>query len=139
MVNNFPVKNISRTKFAFTTFTQISAVLFLAPVLLGLIGIVLPAAGYLPALGRFDFSWAPFQEFLNTPGLQKSIWLSLKTGLLATLTSLVGCFMLLVTFSENKHTSKIRWALAPLVYTSRYYRNWAFVFGAIWLAYPPPG
>ena len=39
------------------------------PVLAGLIGTVLPAFGYLPALGGIEFSTAPFQTLFAEPGV----------------------------------------------------------------------
>ena len=40
---------------AITGLTAITALLFGLPVLLGLIGIILPASGYFPALGKTNF------------------------------------------------------------------------------------
>jgi putative thiamine transport system permease protein len=62
---------------------------FLLPVLAGLIGTLLPAFGYLPAIGGAQFSLAPWRALLDQPGVLTSVRLSLQTGVLATLLSLV--------------------------------------------------
>jgi putative thiamine transport system permease protein len=54
----------------------------------GLIGTLLPAFGYLPAIGGEHFSLAPWRTLLEQPGVLTSVRLSLQTGLLATLLSL---------------------------------------------------
>ncbi|MGL4405005.1 MAG: ABC transporter permease, partial [Notoacmeibacter sp.] len=55
------------------------------PVLAGLIGTVLPAFGYLPALGGVAFSTQPFSALFAEPGIFRSAWLSLFTGVAASL------------------------------------------------------
>jgi putative thiamine transport system permease protein len=61
---------------------------FLLPVVTGVIGTVLPAFGYLPAIGGDHFSLAPWRILFEQPGVLTSVRLSLQTGLLATLLSL---------------------------------------------------
>jgi putative thiamine transport system permease protein len=55
------------------------------PVSAGLIGTLLPAFGYLPALGGTDFNLAAFAQFFSEPGIARSIFLSLWIGFAATL------------------------------------------------------
>ena len=100
---------------AVTGLTIATALLFGLPVLLGLIGIILPAASYFPALGKSSFSSDAARQFLATPGLGLASWLSLKTGLLATGISLVGCFVLLAAFTGSKMMIWLRRLLGPLV------------------------
>ena len=52
-----------------TSLTAITALLFGLPILLGLIGIVLPASGYFPALDKTSVSGDAALAFLSTPGL----------------------------------------------------------------------
>jgi putative thiamine transport system permease protein len=54
----------------------------------GVIGTLLPAFGYLPAIGGEHFSLAPWRILFEQPGVLTSIRLSLQSGLLATLLSL---------------------------------------------------
>ena len=64
---------------AITGLTLITALLFGLPILIGLIGIILPASGYFPALGKTSLSVDAARDFLVTPGLGLSCWLSLQT------------------------------------------------------------
>ena len=91
-------------------------VLFFAfPVFAGLVGILLPAIGYFPALGKNNFSTSAAIFFLDTPGLWTASLLSLRTGLLATALSLVGCFILLTAFFGTPLMATLTRLLAPLV------------------------
>ncbi|MDX1654757.1 MAG: ABC transporter permease subunit [Candidatus Competibacteraceae bacterium] len=69
-------------------FPPLTLVLLLGPVVAGLVGTLLPAFGWLPALGRSEFALEPWQRLLEAPGLATSLRLSLTTGLAATLLSL---------------------------------------------------
>ncbi len=101
-VENSRLKIQNHRNIAITGLTAITVLLFGFPVLLGLIGIILPASGYFPALGKTNFSIDAARDFLATPGLWLSSWLSLRTGLLATFISLVGSFFILVSFSGRR-------------------------------------
>ena len=98
-----------------TSLCFITALLFILPVLVGLIGIVIPAMDYFPPLGHISFSTAAIDTFLATPGLWKASLLSMKTGLLATATSLIGCFILLVVFYLTPAHSRLTRLIIPLV------------------------
>ncbi len=100
---------------AVTSLTVVTALLFGLPVLLSLIGIILPAFGYFPVLGKSSFSTEPARLFLATPGLALASWLSLKTGLLATCASLIGSFVILAAFSDTKIMKWLRHSLGLLV------------------------
>lgn len=62
---------------------------FLLPVLAGLTGTLLPAFGYLPALGGSGFSLQPWRDLLDWPGLETSLRLTMATGFAATLLALL--------------------------------------------------
>ncbi|MDC1294263.1 ABC transporter permease, partial [Candidatus Puniceispirillum sp.] len=105
----------NRQHIAITGLTTLTALLFGLPMLLGLIGIILPASGYFPALGQTGFSNDAARHFLATPGLGLASWLSLKTGLLASAVSLGGCFVILMAFSGSRMMVWLRRLLGPLV------------------------
>ena len=77
---------------------QLALLIFVAPVCLGLLGVLLPALGYFPSLGSSSFSMHPFWDFLALPGLRNALFLSLSTGLIATALSLCGAVCLLLLF-----------------------------------------
>jgi putative thiamine transport system permease protein len=59
-------------------------VVLIVPVAAGLAGVILPAFGYLPVLGRPDFSLQPFFDLAAMPGLGRSVFLSAAVGLVTT-------------------------------------------------------
>jgi putative thiamine transport system permease protein len=63
-------------------------VLVLGPTAAGLAGTVLPAFGWLPAIGREAISLDPWRELWATPGLGRAVLLSLASGLGSTLLAL---------------------------------------------------
>ena len=105
----------NRRHIAAKSLTTLTALLFVLPVLLGLIGIILPASGYFPVLGKTGFSTDAARHFLETPGLGFASWLSLKTGLLATFVSLGSCFSILAAFFSSRIMVRLRHLLGPLV------------------------
>ncbi len=84
---------------------------FLVPVLAGLAGALLPAFGYLPALGGMEASLDPWRHLLDYPGFAKSVWVSLWTGLTATALS----FALAIGFASAWRGSRVFTALQRLV------------------------
>lgn len=61
---------------------------FLAPIVAGLLSTALPAFGWFPALGGREFGFGIFARLFAQPGLGTSIALTLFTGILATALSL---------------------------------------------------
>lgn len=62
---------------------------FLLPIAAGLVGTLLPAAGWLPALGGDRLSVQAWQALADTPGLGTAVRLTLGIGWVATVLSLV--------------------------------------------------
>ena len=65
----------------------IVAAFLLVPVAAGLAGALLPAFNWFPVLGRDTFGLGAFGEFLAVPGVMRSLWLSVSTGILASAVS----------------------------------------------------
>ncbi len=95
----------------------LTALIFLGPIAAGLAGTLLPAFGWLPALGGTAFSLDPWRVLLAAPGLGKAVLLTLGTGFAATLLS----FGLVVVFCAATQGSPLarraQAALAPLLAT----------------------
>lgn len=89
--------------------------LFLAPVAAGLVGALLPAFGYLPALGGERFSLDPWARLAAYPGVWAAAATSLWTGLAAAALSV----LLTVGFAAASHGTRLyhwmRRVLAPLL------------------------
>ena len=63
--------------------------IILGSVGIGLLYLLLPALGYLPALGRSDFDFAPLKAALAYPGLLSAVVATLVSGVTATVLSLL--------------------------------------------------
>ena len=85
------------------------------PVLLGVLGAVVPAFGYLPPLGGLGFGVQPFIEFFNLPGINRAISLSLITGILATVISTLLALLLPGLLYGNRLFGMMRQYLAPML------------------------
>jgi putative thiamine transport system permease protein len=89
--------------------------LFAGPVLLGVIGTILPAFGFLPELGGSSFSLEPWRRLLDVPGIWRAAALSLATGLATAALS----FAIVLAFAAHWHGtvwfSAIRRLLSPLL------------------------
>ena len=79
---------------------KVGLFLFISPVFIGLIGILLPAFGIFPGIGSDIDASEPLDNFLSTPGLWRSIWLTLFTGFGASLGSLIFSMILLAGLSS---------------------------------------
>ena len=63
--------------------------LFLGPVAAGLLGTLLPAFGYMPALGGDGFSLEPWRRLVEAPGLATAVRVTLISGFAATASALL--------------------------------------------------
>jgi len=95
----------------------ITVALFLLPIGAGLLGTLLPALGYLPAIGGNAFSLEPWRSLFAYPGFATSLTTTLVTGVCATVLSA----MLAIGFCAVAHGGTIArragaWA-APVLST----------------------
>ncbi|MCB1384113.1 MAG: ABC transporter permease, partial [Notoacmeibacter sp.] len=93
----------------------LAVALLAGPVLAGLAGTILPAFGYLPALGSRDFSISAFVALFAEPGLAASCQLSLLTGLAATLIATLAVAAFLAAWSGTRAFNALRHLLSPLL------------------------
>ena len=87
----------------------------LLPVGAGLAGVVAPAFGWFPALGGTALSLEPWRALFGWPGLPDAVWLSLFTGLGATVTSLMITVMICAAWQGTRSFALIERALSPLL------------------------
>ena len=72
------------------------------PVVAGMFGVLLPAFGYFPIVGRFDLGWDVFEALVDHPAVPRAAWLSFKVGLCATLISVFVTVWLTSTLSGGR-------------------------------------
>jgi len=92
----------------------IMAVLLL-PILAGVLGVLLPAFGVLPVLGRTEPGFQALAMVLAAPGFWMSVWLTLSTGLLATFISAVIALLLPGLLFQSPRFGLLRRYLAPVL------------------------
>src|SRR6185312_2367784 len=91
-------------------------VLILAgPVLAGLIGTILPAFGYLPALGGTAFSLDAFARLMAMPGIFRSALLSLVTGLTSAAISLAIVMFFVAGWAGTRSFARVQSMISPLL------------------------
>ena len=95
----------------------ITIALFLLPVAAGLIGTLLPAFGYLPAIGGNHLSVDPWRALADQPGVTTSVRLSLQTGLLATAVSLALAASFCALLQEHATFRRLSAWVPPLLAT----------------------
>ncbi len=93
----------------------LTIILMIGPVCAGLIGTILPAFGYLPALGGDRFSVGPWQDLLAQPGLGISMRLSLVNGLAATLISLGVVVLFCAAWQGTRIFAVMQRLLSPIL------------------------
>ena len=87
----------------------------LGPVAAGLLGTVLPAFGHLPAAGLTGPSLDPFSDLFDWGGLPRAVLLSVTTGLLATVISLLIVMLLTAGWSGTRPFRTVERLLSPLL------------------------
>ena len=90
---------------------------FLLPIGAGLIGTILPAFGFLPALGRSAFSLAPWRELFATPGLATTVRLTVTVGFGATLISAILAAGFCALTFQHPWLRRLERSLPPLLAT----------------------
>lgn len=83
--------------------------------LVGLAGTLLPAFGWLPALGRASLSLDAWRELLAWPGFMTSLRLTLTTGLVASLLALFGACGLVALAVRTRWFASVQAWLTPLI------------------------
>ena len=89
--------------------------LFLGPIAAGLIGTILPAFGYLPALGGNGFSLEPWSDLFSAPGIGESIRLTMTTGLLATALSVLIALGTCAMLHDRPAFRRLQMMIAPVL------------------------
>ncbi len=89
--------------------------ILIGPVFAGLAGVLAPAFGYLPALGRSELSLDPWRALFSTPGLTQSIAVSLFIGFGSTAISLAFVILVAAAGEGTRAFALVRRLLSPLL------------------------
>ncbi|MGH6944017.1 MAG: ABC transporter permease [Geminicoccaceae bacterium] len=93
----------------------ITLLLFLGPVLAGLLGTFLPAFGYLPALGGEQLSIEPWRQLWRAPGLETALRLTLTSGFLATALAFSLTMLAFAAGHGTRALARVRRGMTPLL------------------------
>ncbi len=93
----------------------IAIALLVGPILFGLGGTLLPAFGYLPALGGVEFTFAHVSALLAQPGLLSSSLLSVASGLATTAVSLAVVALFVAGWCGTRTFSRVQHLISPLL------------------------
>ena len=93
----------------------VTLALLIGPVLAGLVGTLLPAFGVMPVLGRSELSLEAWRELAATPGLGRSIAVSLLVGIMTTIISLAVVVLLGAATHGTRGFTLIRRLLSPML------------------------
>lgn len=85
------------------------------PIAAGLVFTLLPAFGYLPAIGGYGLSMRPWRDLFATPGLAASVRLTLSTGVAATALALILAFAFCALVHRRMQRRGADGLLAPLL------------------------
>ena len=95
----------------------LTLVVFLLPIAAGLAGTLLPAFGYLPAIGGRSLSAAPWRELAQQPGFARSVALSLQIGLLGAALSLVVAVAFCALLADKAWFRRAAALVSPMLAT----------------------
>jgi putative thiamine transport system permease protein len=93
----------------------LTVALFLGPVVAGLLGTLLPAFGYLPALGGERFSLEPWRQLLAAPGLSAAVQVTLISGFASTAIALALTILLFAAGHGTAALTRIKRGMVPLL------------------------
>ncbi|MEQ9244437.1 MAG: ABC transporter permease, partial [Nitratireductor sp.] len=89
--------------------------LLTVPVAFGLAGTLLPAFGYLPALGGMEFGLAPFAMLFAEPAILMSALMSLVSGLVTAAISLAVVMLFTAAWGGTRLFARIQHLISPLL------------------------
>ncbi len=89
--------------------------LLIIPVLGGLVSVILPAFGWVPAIEQTTIGLQGFNDLWQTPGLKQMMALSVATGLGSTLLASFMAIMILAAFFDSVWLTRIERLFSPIL------------------------
>lgn len=88
---------------------------FTLPIATGLLGTLLPAFGYLPAIGGTSFGTAPWRALFDAPGFATALRLTLATGWAAAVLSVLLAVAIVAFVHHRRWARRLGEAMAPML------------------------
>ena len=89
--------------------------ILILPVLGGLLGVILPAFGWLPALDKTQFNLQGFEQLMQTPGIAQMIGLSFFSSMVSGLLAFIITLLLIATYFDSPWLARIQRLLGPIL------------------------
>ena len=89
--------------------------MMIAPVIMGLLSVLMPAFGWMPVLGQRDVSLQVWADLFEVPGIWQSVRISLVAGLITPLIALVVVFLFLASAENTRAGRFVRRLTAPVL------------------------
>ncbi|RED51234.1 ABC transporter permease [Aestuariispira insulae] len=96
-------------------FPLVTLAAFMLPILAGILGTLLPAFHFLPALGGNHLSLEPWRQLVAYPGIWHASLLSLATGLTASLLSFAIVCLITASLYQTSAFARLRRVLGPFL------------------------
>ncbi len=96
---------------------SVTVAVLLLPIVAGLLGTLLPAFGYLPAIGGTSFGLDGWRKLVAAPGFSTSVITTLGTGIAASVLAVVGAFGFCAWAWGRPWARRIGSWLAPILAT----------------------
>lgn len=96
-------------------FPGLTLLLFLGPVVAGLLGTLLPAFGYLPALGGTALSLEPWRQLMAAPGIASALEVTLLSGGLSTAVALAITVVFFAAGHGTRAFTRAKQGMTPLL------------------------
>lgn len=93
----------------------LTLLILVLPICCGLFGTILPALGYLPALGGDHLTFAYFERLFAEPGMAQSVMLSLRMGVFASLISLLLVILFVASSHGTRGFQRLQTLISPLL------------------------
>ena len=95
----------------------VTVTVLLLPIVAGLVGTLLPAFGYLPAIGGTSFGFDGWRKLVAAPGFATSVHITLLTGVMASLLSVIFAIAFCAWAWGRPWTRRVGGWLAPILAT----------------------
>ena len=96
-------------------FPPLTLIVFLVPIVVGLVGTILPSFGYLPGPGGEGLSLEPWRELAHAPGLSRALHVTVLTGFGSTVLAFGFAIALSAAWHRTAIVERLRHWLAPLL------------------------
>ncbi|NQZ92081.1 MAG: thiamine ABC transporter permease [Moritella sp.] len=109
------LKKQSVASFTFNLIVLLTVLISFLPLIPGLMGLLLAAFGYIPAIDQYTLSITGFKQLLAWPGLSQSVVLTLFISIASTLVAALFSFAILQSCWHSRWWKQLETLLAPIM------------------------